>query len=116
MSQLGTRPHSISIRDAIHCAVISVTAREDIQPGSPVCIEYGNAAYNASSERETIGVADPFLSGTIRTGSLFWVVLFPASITNLRHAWDHPRLGNDYAERSNDDDEDSDYDDECSNC
>ncbi len=71
LGQLITGP---AARDAIHVAVIPLTATRVLQPG----------------ERLTNGVVDPFLTAPVQPGERYWFCLFPASVTNLRHVWQHP--------------------------
>jgi hypothetical protein len=84
---LGTIPSADSKRDAVHVAVVPVEAGERLQPGDDICIIAG-AAFRGSIR--AIGIADPFISGPIPKGSLFWLLLFPKTVENLRHDLDHP--------------------------
>ena len=75
-------------RDAIHIAVAPVVAAETLSPGQKVKMVNGRA--EASSNPD--GVVDPFLPGPIFTGGTFWLMLFPNTITSLRHEWTHPHF------------------------
>lgn len=37
-----------------------------------------------------IGIVDPFLPHPVEAGQLFWMVLYPQTVLNLHHHWDHP--------------------------
>lgn len=80
-------PERAAERDAVHVAVVPVTAGERLIPGSRVRVENGRAFVAKSS---AVGVADPFLSVAVMTGQRFWLYLQPGSITSLRHEWEHP--------------------------
>lgn len=86
--QLGIPPESDSKRDAVHVAVVPVEAGEVLNPGQRVSMRYGTAR----SGGVTIGIVDPFLREPVAAGSLFWLVVDPATVKNLRHDWDHDDL------------------------
>ncbi len=74
-------------RDAIHIAIIPMTAREELNPGQHVGM-INNEAYG--HHPEPLGVVDPFLDRAVNPGQRFWLFLYPNTITNLRHVWTHP--------------------------
>jgi hypothetical protein len=76
-------------RDAIHIAVVPMTAGQKLQPGDKVWMENGRAMLGAIN---SIGVVDPFLTVSVQHGETFWLYLNPGSITSLRHEWTHPAL------------------------
>ena len=80
-------------RDAIHVAVVPVTSEETLSPGEHVGLV--DAATNkVSRNAKKIGVVDPFMTAKkVSPGSTFWLVLYPGTITGLRHEWAHPAWG-----------------------
>jgi hypothetical protein len=74
-------------RDAIHLATHAATAAERLFPGQHIGIEEGKATTKAA---KLIGIVDPFLPAGVNPGQMFWLVLYPRTITSLRHVWEHP--------------------------
>ena len=90
--KLGTTPVAGANRDAIHIAVAPVTCDEIVRPGQHVAIAGdGNKVY---VEGEAVGIVDPFLTGLVPIGTPFWLLLYPQTITSLRHEWTHPAFAN----------------------
>jgi len=86
-------------RDALHIAVAPVEAGEYLEPGERVYIGAGGVALVQARDgfvarTPPVGVVDPFLATAVYTGQRFWLFLFPATITSLRHVWTHPAFGN----------------------
>jgi hypothetical protein len=88
-------------RDAIHVAVVPAVSSCDVKPGEWVrLVSRGQDGHgrvmvapdNADDAAPLIGIADPFVSVTIRRGIGFWVMLFPDTATGLRHEYTHPLL------------------------
>src|SRR6201991_2988276 len=75
-------------RDAVHIAMIPAGARETQRPGQHVVIIDGQAA--GAARGGGVGVVDPFLMDDVDQGERFWLLLFPGTITSLRHEWTHP--------------------------
>lgn len=71
-------------RDAIHIAVLPVTATKKLTPGDNVGKD-GNYT-------NPIGIVDPYLKHPVEPGQTFWLFLYPKTITSLRHVWTHPDL------------------------
>lgn len=71
---LGKAPEGDAGRDAVHVAVIPMTAVRVVQPG----------------ERLANGIVDPFLTAPVQPGERFWLCLYPGTVTGMRHAWQHP--------------------------
>lgn len=76
-------------RDAIHVAVAPVVAGSPMMPGDHCRMVDWQTAYPCVSGKG-VGVADPYLVGSIDTGDRFWLLLYPNTVTGMRHAWTHP--------------------------
>lgn len=74
-------------RDAIHIAIMPVTAGDYIAPGQRI---YVNSDGWARLSGNGNAIADPFLPGQIYPGQNFYALLFPYTIESLRHEWVHP--------------------------
>jgi hypothetical protein len=74
-------------RDAIHLAVEPVIAGERLWPGHDVGIVDGKATTKATKK---LGIVDPFIKGAVPEGEMFWLIVYPRTITSLRHVWEHP--------------------------
>jgi len=85
---IGTKLTEEAGRDAIHVAVMAVRAMRTVRPGQHIGIV--EPGWASPAVQNLIGIADPFLSGTIETGEWFWMLLYPRTITTLRHVWEHP--------------------------
>ena len=81
-------------RDAIHIAVAPACAGQRLHPSQHVRISDDDGdriAYAAAfGEVGSIGIVDPFLPHSLDEGELFYICLYPYSITSLRHVWTHP--------------------------
>lgn len=94
---VGELCHDNARRDAVHFAVAPVVAGDVLRPGMHVCLlpngEAGNRDYldDNCESIPTIGIVDPFLKEKfVYKGERFWLFLYPNTITNLRHVWEHP--------------------------
>ncbi|MFK8111080.1 MAG: hypothetical protein AB8B91_02705 [Rubripirellula sp.] len=77
-------------RDAVHVAVIPVTAAVNLDPGEPVgLVDHDSREWVGPSD-ENIGIVDPFLTHQVKSGQRFWLFLYPNTVTSMRHAWSHP--------------------------
>src|ERR1043166_2886312 len=74
-------------RDAIHIAIAPVTATTELQPGQHVGLA---DAQHAGPSEKPVGIVDPFLTAPVQPGQRFWLLLYPGTITDLRHVWRHP--------------------------
>ncbi len=86
LATLGTIIDEFAGRDAIHLAVEPVIAAEKLYPGQHVGFVDGGVG----TKGDHIGVVDPFLEGFVAPGQRFWLVVYPRTITSLRHVWEHP--------------------------
>ncbi len=86
---LGNTPTEAHKRDAIHIAVAPVKAGRILHAGDFVKLNDSGEAIHALVP-EAIGVVDAFLQDRVRPGDTFWLMLFPQTITSLRHEWTHP--------------------------
>lgn len=71
-------------RDAVHVAVVPVTATRELRPG----------------EHLASGVVDPYLTRPVRPGERYWLFLYPGTVTSLRHVWTHPDFPDEQGVRS----------------
>lgn len=76
-------------RDAIHIAVVPMVAAADLKPGQHVGVNDGHAGPGYSPH---VAIVDPFIMGYIPRGETFWLLMYPNTITGLRHEWTHPAL------------------------
>jgi hypothetical protein len=79
-------------RDAVHIAVVPVTAAESLVAGEHIGLAMNSKSRVSADVSPHIGIVDPFLDKdrVIRTGDRFWMFLYPNTITSLRHVWTHP--------------------------
>lgn len=79
-------------RDAVHVAIAPVIAAHQLQPGQRIgLLDDGLAA--EENLAEAIGIVDPFLQFPVEAGEKFYLLLFPNTVTSLRHVWTHPAFG-----------------------
>jgi hypothetical protein len=78
-------------RDALHFAVApAVAGPQSLKPAAHIGINDQGVAVMMQPERGAVGIVDPFLRVAVKPGERFWLVLYPNTITSLRHVWDHP--------------------------
>lgn len=87
LATLGTIIDDTAGRDAIHLAVEPVIAGEHLKAGQDIGIRDGKAY---ASDVELLGIVDPFLDLIVQPGQQFWLIVYPRTITSLRHVWEHP--------------------------
>jgi hypothetical protein len=79
-------------RDAIHLACLPAVCGDNwLAPGADVGLVNGEATINSLH----IGIVDPFLKVPVLKGQKFLVVIYPRTITSLRHVWSHPDIAED---------------------
>lgn len=89
-TKLGTVPTENDGRDAVHIAILPMRAAQFLPSGCPVKLNKNGDAIPCDPE-DAVGVVDPFLTkAQIFEGELFWLCLYPKTITSLRHVWEHP--------------------------
>jgi len=77
------------LRDAVHIAVIPVTATESLKPGEHIGLVHDDNEHVGRSGAN-IGIVDPFLVEEVEPGQRFYLFLYPNTVTGMRHAWSHP--------------------------
>ena len=90
LETLGTIIGDGETRDAVHVACLPAKAGQPLAPGAHVSYYEGEAYTN---DGKPIGIVDPFLPQSVQVGQQFWILLYPRTITGLRHRWTHPDLG-----------------------
>jgi hypothetical protein len=77
-------------RDCLHFAVAPVVAGEELQPGEHVgFLPNGRIGWSLPNII-LIGIVDPFLTTPVEEGQRFWLMLYPNTVSSLRHVWSHP--------------------------
>lgn len=89
LETLGSIIDETAGRDAIHLAVEPVVAGEKLYAGQHIGVVDGVATTKA---KKKLGIVDPFVREFIPKGERFWLVIYPRTITSLRHVWSHPEL------------------------
>lgn len=96
LAYIGTIHDQKHGRDAVHIAVLQVTAGERaLTPGCPIAIDENRIAFNADDNNPALGIADPFCKDVIMPGQMFYLWIYPNQIKSLRHVWEHPAIAND---------------------
>src|SRR5262245_12646153 len=73
-------------RDAVHVAIAPTTAPCELWPG-----QHGDQHGTPEAPGVTpVGIVDPFLREPVLPGQRFWLLLYPNTVTSLRHEWTHP--------------------------
>ena len=90
--KLGVKINGPASRDAVHVAIVPVTAATGLRPGEPIELERGSQTQVVNGVKP-IGIVDPFLRSPVKTGERFYMFLFPGTVTGMRHHWSHPSFG-----------------------
>jgi hypothetical protein len=72
-------------RDAVHVAVVQVTAGEQLFRGDHI-------TKDGIKGIPEIGIVDPFITETVKRGDKFYLFLYPNTVTGLTHHYFHPVL------------------------
>jgi len=88
---LGKLIEDEQFRDAIHIAVVPAIASQKLSPGQDVGFTSDDKSRVGVAEK-TVGIVDPFLKNLIFPDQKFWLLLYPQTITSLRHEWTHPEF------------------------
>lgn len=86
---LGKLAPEYAKRDAVHVAIAPVVADQRLAPGQRVGF-VDDARTSVGVCPKPLGIVDPFLGRPVEKGERFYLVLFPNTITSLRHDWTHP--------------------------
>lgn len=73
-------------RDAIHVAIAPVVAAHELKPGEHIGLD---STGRACLVGKNIGIVDPFLKSNVPQGGSFYMVLYPNTVTGMRHHWQH---------------------------
>lgn len=117
-------PDGEGAKDAVHVPIAPAVATEDLWPGQHVFLAINHNTFPDISYAATVamqadkvmqryphGIIDPFLTEPVRNGQTCYVMLYPNSVTDLRHEWSHPS----FADETNPDQPEYE-DDGCSGC
>lgn len=95
-TNIGQLTDSNARRDAIHVACAPVVSKEILYPGQHIgFVEQGNTTLVSLKSNNPIGIVDPFLKGCVYADQMFWMLLYPKTVTGLRHEWSHPAFAED---------------------
>lgn len=87
LETLGSIIDASQKRDAIHIAVEPVVSVDRLlRPGDDVGFKEGGVGVCDNP----VGIVDPFLKRSVLNGEHFWLLVYPRTITSLRHVWTHP--------------------------
>src|SRR5260370_41801470 len=83
--------HDEVVMDAVHVAVVTMTAVGKLHPGDQVGFIFGGDQTRvARVVTKTIGIVDPFLTRPVEDAQRFWLFLYANTTTAMRHSWKHP--------------------------
>lgn len=90
---LGQFPNPYAQRDAVHVAIIPVTASYELTPGERIGVTEDNGVFlSVTHTMKPIGIVDPFLTRNVKPGERFYLCLFPGTVYGMRHHWLHPQF------------------------
>jgi ribonucleotide reductase alpha subunit len=81
-------------RDAVHIAMVPVVADEILMPNQDVGFVAGDYTAPATGRVSTksikyVGRVDNWLKAPVQPGETFWLMVYPRTITGLKHVWQH---------------------------
>lgn len=88
--KLGQLIEGLGERDAVHVALAPVIAAQRLAPGQHVGLIQAHNTELVGVCSEPIGIVDPFLDHSVERGQRFYVMLYPNTVTGMRHQWEHP--------------------------
>ncbi len=90
-TNLMAAPPQTGLRDAIHVAVVSVTAGGLLCRGDRVkWYRKGMSVVACSHSEEAVGIVNPFMDNHYNPGKTVWIMLYPNTVTGMKHHWSHP--------------------------
>ncbi len=75
-------------KDAIHIAIAQVRAGEKLKAGDSIGFKEGEQI--VYKDTNAIGIVDPFIEGEVAKDCMFYIFLYPNTVTSLVHQWEHP--------------------------
>ena len=87
---LGKLAPADAQRDAVHIAIAPVIATMRLKPGQAIGFVNANDTVHVGCNADPVGIVSPYLKQDVLPGQRFWMLLFPNTITSLRHDWTHP--------------------------
>lgn len=88
-------------RDAIHVAIVPLIAGDYLYSGQTFKLAFGSTeiALGTAGEyddKNAVGIVNPFIQGqrSFEKGERFWGLLFPGTVTGMRHHWENPAFDN----------------------
>lgn len=80
-----------AVRDAVHFPIAPAYAAERLKPGQHIGLSPDGTAVKKSPS-ECVGIVDPFLKDPVKPGERFYLFVYQQTVTDLRHAWTHPKI------------------------
>lgn len=96
--ELGKVIHGDGFKDAVHVALFPAVSAVEVWGGDKVVVHRRIDGVNfevvhAPENEPGDGVVDPFLPHVpVKAGERFYVLLYPGTVTALRHVYTHPAL------------------------
>lgn len=94
--KLGELVEELDQRDAVHVAIIAMEAGGYLPVGVGVRLDekHPGMVFESKWRGNSVGIVDPFLTSGVKPGERCWVLLFPGTVTGMRHVWQHPSFVN----------------------